>query len=62
MIDRRINSREFVVAGWDPYILSLVANGKTWDRQLDSTGRNRKLGPTRWRTMLIQRLSPKTRR
>jgi hypothetical protein len=29
MIDRRKNSREFVVAGWDPYILSLAANGKT---------------------------------
>ena len=62
MIDRRKNPREFFVAGWDPYILSLVSNGKTWDRQLDSTGRNRKLGPTRWRTMLLQRLSPRTRR
>ncbi len=62
MIDRRKNSREFVVSGWDPYILSLVSDGRTWDRQLDATGRNRKLGPTRWRTMLIQRLSPKTRR
>jgi hypothetical protein len=62
MIDRRKNSREFVVSGWDPYILSLVSDGKTWARQLDATGRNRKLGPTRWRTMLIQRLSPKARR
>ncbi len=62
MLDRHKNSRELVVAGWDPYILSLVSDGRTRDRPLDATGQKQKLGPTRWRTMLIQRLSPKTPR
>ena len=61
MIDRRKNPREFLVAGWDPYILSLVSNGKVWDRQPDPTVCSRKLGPTRWRTMLVNRLGKKSR-
>jgi hypothetical protein len=54
MIDRRKHPREFFVAGWDPYIVSLVSDRKAWDQPLDP-GRSKKLGPTRWRTMLLSR-------
>jgi len=62
MLDRRKDPREFFVSGWDPYILSLVSSGKSWEGPIEATARNRKLGPTRWRTMLLRRLrAPSTK-
>jgi hypothetical protein len=55
MIDRRKNPREFFVAGWDPYILSLVSDGKAWDQRLDPIARTREPEPTRWTTIFGRR-------
>jgi hypothetical protein len=55
MIDRRKNPREFFVAGWDPYVLSLVSKRSGRQPNEDRGPKNRKLGPTRWRTMLLRK-------
>jgi len=56
MIDRRKNPREFFVAGWDPYIIRLTAEGRTPHKT--STVETVPTEPvvTRWRSMVAQRL------
>jgi hypothetical protein len=59
MIDRRKTSREFMVSGWDPHILSLLSGAKNIQSPSDLTPTSRKLGPMRWRAVLLSRFRSK---
>lgn len=58
MIDRRKNPREFLVSGWDPYVVELTAENRDSNtkRTVAEEAPARKPVITRWRVMVMQRI------